>query len=501
MKDNNTLLNVILCVTLQIITIISGMILPKIILENFGSELNGLASSINQFLNYISLVEGGLGSVFLAALYKPLANNDNNKLSRVVIAGKRYFISISILLVIYTFVLLIIYPRFIVSSFDSNYIRLLIVILSLNLFSQYCFSLYSKLLLQASGRISSVVIPQIISITINIVVTYIAIKFTNNFHIIKLISCFSFVIQPIAYKIMINKYFSINENLKVNIKEELPQRWTCFGINLSAFVINNLDVVLITLLEGLNSVSIYSVYYMVVGGLKTLVMSISQIFSSRIGISIASSNIDEMNRKLDEYEVISFLITTIFFGCCLVLLPSFVHLYTIDIKDIDYYNPLFSALITLSCYLYCIRHPYKTTIDSAGRFKETSAIAYIEVIVNIFLSLLLTIKYSIIGVAIGSCVSIFLRLIYFINYLNKNVTFRKKKYFYLRFFISIAAIILSCFIISNININSFDSSMNWIKLGVISFIIYMFIYMLLVYIFDKDSLYVLKGLLMRNKLN
>ena len=57
----------------QVITIISGLILPRIIIGTFGSALNGLIASITQFLSFISLLEGGLGAVVLADLYRPIA--------------------------------------------------------------------------------------------------------------------------------------------------------------------------------------------------------------------------------------------------------------------------------------------------------------------------------------------------------------------------------------------------------------------------------------------
>ena len=62
---------------LQFVTIISGFIIPRIILTNFGSEVNGLVSSLNQFLNYVYLFEGGLGGAVLANLYKPLYKDPN----------------------------------------------------------------------------------------------------------------------------------------------------------------------------------------------------------------------------------------------------------------------------------------------------------------------------------------------------------------------------------------------------------------------------------------
>ena len=83
MKNKITLLNMISSFILQICTILSGFIVPKIILLYFGSDVNGLISSLNQFLNYIALLEGGVTGVVAANVYKPLVSGDIDKLSSV----------------------------------------------------------------------------------------------------------------------------------------------------------------------------------------------------------------------------------------------------------------------------------------------------------------------------------------------------------------------------------------------------------------------------------
>ena len=46
----------------QMVVMIAGFITPRFMLINYGSEINGLVSSINQFITYFNLVEAGLGS-------------------------------------------------------------------------------------------------------------------------------------------------------------------------------------------------------------------------------------------------------------------------------------------------------------------------------------------------------------------------------------------------------------------------------------------------------
>ena len=83
-KNRVTLLNVAASLFMQIASVISALIVPRLILETFGSSTNGLVSSISQFLNYITLVEGGITGVISANLYKPLVDGDNKKLSSVL---------------------------------------------------------------------------------------------------------------------------------------------------------------------------------------------------------------------------------------------------------------------------------------------------------------------------------------------------------------------------------------------------------------------------------
>ena len=69
--------NTISSFVFQITTIICGFILPRLILQQYGSEVNGLINSLNQFLGVISFLELGVGAVIQSALYKPLAQNNN----------------------------------------------------------------------------------------------------------------------------------------------------------------------------------------------------------------------------------------------------------------------------------------------------------------------------------------------------------------------------------------------------------------------------------------
>ncbi len=60
MKLNRMYRNLISNLIVQIIATLSGFIIPKLIINVYGSALNGMVSSIGQFLTYAGLVEAGI---------------------------------------------------------------------------------------------------------------------------------------------------------------------------------------------------------------------------------------------------------------------------------------------------------------------------------------------------------------------------------------------------------------------------------------------------------
>ena len=117
MRSKKAILNIVSNLVLQIIIIIYGFIVPKVIITHFGSNVNGLISSITQFLAYISLLESGFGPVVKAVLYKPISEKDNKEIACILKTSEKFFRNISKVFVLYIIVLCFIYPLIINSNF------------------------------------------------------------------------------------------------------------------------------------------------------------------------------------------------------------------------------------------------------------------------------------------------------------------------------------------------------------------------------------------------
>ena len=379
--------NIICSILLQLVTIISGFIVPKVILSCFGSNVNGLISSINQFLNYIQLLEGGLSGVIMSALYRPLAQQDDEAVSRVIKAAQQFFQKIALIFAVYMVAVAFLYPKFIDTGFSYLYSFMLVIVLGSHLFVQYFFSLSWKLLLNADRKVYVVSVTQIIVVALNMIAVIVCSRLFRDVLIIKIASAAIYLIQPIVYGAYVNKHYKIDRNAEPD-NSALEQRWSGFGINLAFFVHTNTDVIILTIFSTLANVSVYSVYLLVVNAMKNFVISISSA------------------------------------TCGLFLITPFIRVYTSNIHDANYEQYAFGYLITLAEMAYCYRDSYVTASYAAGHFRQVTKYAVLEVIINLALSLALVSRLGIVGVAIGTLVSMVYRGIAHVFYLQKNILYR-----------------------------------------------------------------------------
>ena len=96
----------------QVITLLLGIIIPKLLIVSYGSEVNGLLSSVRQIFVYVALLEAGIGTASLQALYAPMAKGDHQKTSEIMAATDHYYKRTGVLYGICVLILALIYPIF-----------------------------------------------------------------------------------------------------------------------------------------------------------------------------------------------------------------------------------------------------------------------------------------------------------------------------------------------------------------------------------------------------
>lgn len=485
MRKKKLFLNTFFSWIYQVLAIVSSLILPRIYLAFYGSEMNGLVQSITQFLSIISFMQLGMGAVVQASLYKPLVSGENKEISKIIASANKFFKKIGLILIVYSIVLIFVYPQFTNNVFQYQDVMFLILAISLNLFAQYYFGLVDILLLVADQKGYIDYCGSIISLIVNTVVCITLIYAGYSIVNVKIISSVILLIKPIFNRIYVNKHYSINRNIKYE-GEPIKQKWNGIAQHISAVVLDNTDTIVLTMFSTLSNVSIYGIYHMVIFGVKTLLSSISNGIEAMLGEIWARNNKQELLDCFSWVEWVVHNFVILIFGCTGTLIVPFVLIYTKGITDANYCQYEFAILIVLAHALHSIRLPYHMMIKASGQFKETQSNYFVSAGINLLVSIV-TVKYmGLVGVAIGTLVAMVYQTLWVAIYNYKKLVVRKMKELLKLTLVDCLCIFLSVLIVIKLPIFS-DTFIKWLLSAGIVFAIWFFIIFTINYIFYKNK--------------
>lgn len=418
-----TKLNIACSVLLQFVTGVCGLILPRFILQNFGSEVNGLVASVTQLLSYAVLLEGGIGGVMKAALYKPLANEDDAGVSAIFYQISRTFRQISVVFICCALLLSIGMKFFVDTQYSWFFVFTMVLILSTHTFFSYYVGLPYRILMTADQKLYILHFTQIITTVLNLLLCLLVMHLGGGIHMVKLTSAAVYLLNPLVAWLYVTRHYKLSRRVSADNVQPIPKRDGAIH-HLAYFIHRNTDVVILSLFGSLYTVSVYTVYNTVIFVLEQLLASVSAGLSGLVGRLIARKEIAELNRLVDRYEACNNALATGVATVCAILILPFVSIYTGGVTDVQYHQPLFAILMIAGSYAYSVRHPFGCVVSAAGHYKETKAGAIGEVAINLGLSLLLVKPLGLAGVALGTVVAMSFRTLHTVWYLSKNILHR-----------------------------------------------------------------------------
>lgn len=420
MRTKKAILNTSIAMVEELISVISSLILPRLILSTFGSSYNGITSSITQFLSCAVLMRAGIGGAARAALYRPLANGNKKEIDSIMKATENFMKKVAAILGISIIVFAIIYPTIINSDFEWFFSFSLVLIIGISTFAESLFGITYQILLQADQRQYIISIIKIISVIINTILATILIKCNMSIHIVKLGSSVVFALNPIVLSWYVRKRYSIDRTVKPN-NELIGQRWDAFYHQVATFVTSNTDIMVLTVFSNIREVSVYTVYSFVTVGLKKIIINVTNGLEAAFGSMIAKEENSILEKNISIVEYIVFTISTIIFTSASLLITQFVMIYTKGITDVNYNRPVFAYVILLAEFFNCIRLPYQLAVQAAGHYKQTKKGAVIEAILNITISIVLVNYIGLVGVAIGTLCATIFRTVQYSVYMSKYI--------------------------------------------------------------------------------
>lgn len=454
--------NMSMSVIARIVTLITGVIVQRYILLAYGSAINGLTSSIAQIMSYLVLLEAGLGTASIQALYSPLAKNDWNKISGIFTATEREYRKISFIFVLILLVASVVLPFTVSEEVEYKVAGMLTFITGLSNVVSYIFGGKYKAVLSADRKMYVLYALEILSNVISCVFRVVALNAGAGIILVQMIHLASIGIKNAGYIVYVKaKYKNINYGMAPDISA-IGKRWNVMIHNIAGIIVNNTDIMILTIFSSLKMVSIYSVYNLVFGQISSAIQTtFIQAAQGTFGMLY--------NRDKKEFEYILGIFETLFTiflflisAIAIIMVLPFVTVYTGGVSDMNYIDKRLPVLFTIILIMNQIRVPSLIAINVTGSFKETQTGAILESVINLTVSLALFwfTKLGLYGLLVGTICSYLFRtvdvIVYTYRYLLDRKVIKMLRTVTINFIILLVLYIAFCIIIPLETVNFID---------------------------------------------
>ena len=310
----------------QIVITLLGFISRRVFLDNLGTDYLGVNGLLTNVLSMLSLVEGGIGTSIIYNLYRPLAEDDKEKVIALVQLYKKIYGILAILIFILSSCLYPFLDIFMKGNTNIPYLWLVYYIFVIKNVISY-LNAHKWSLINADQKGYILIKYNLIFNIITTVSKILVLIITKNYILYLIIELAIFAIQNIWNgRVVNNKYPYINtikkfkidtstkDNLITNVK-------AIFLHNIGSYCVFGTDNLLISSLISVKTVGLYSNYTMIISQLSSLLTPILNGIGASVGNLIAVENSEK------KYEIfnITYLINFWIYSVCTITLYNLVE--------------------------------------------------------------------------------------------------------------------------------------------------------------------------------
>lgn len=404
-RTYNSIKNILFGLGSQVIILIFNFVSRTIFIKVLGTEYLGVNGLFSNILTVLSLAELGIGNAIIYSIYKPLANNDKEKINAIMNLYKKLYNIIAIVILVIGLALVPVLQYLVKTEIEMDKVILYYILYLINSVVSYLFASRTAIL-NADQKMYIIRTYTMIFTVIQQIIQIILLYATHNFIVYLLVQIFFTFITNLYGAMKAHRMYPYIRGKISLCKDETKIIFTniksVFLYRFGGVILNNTDNILISIIVGTVYVGYYSNYYMVINAITTF----TTIMFSALTASIGNLNTEEgSKRKYEVFKIIDFC-SAIIFGfisvCLLILFNDFI---TIWIGEQFIIDKLTVFAIILNFYLVGRLNPVSTYRDTIGMFCKTRYIFMITAIINIILSIILGKIFGMFGIVIATAIA------------------------------------------------------------------------------------------------
>lgn len=407
-RVHKTMMNAKVGVIFYFISIFMAFFSRRIFLQSFGDDFIGLAGTLWSILEFLNISEIGIGTCIGYFLYKPIEENNRDKMCEIVsLFGYLYRIIGTIILVGG----LIVSLSFPLVFADKG------LPYSLVFFTFYGFLTsqllgyfinYRQILLDSDQKTYKISIwTQSGGVLKTIAQIWLAYNYQNPYIWVAVDVVFSLIICWVLNRVIYREYpwlktdKSRGKEILKKYPEILIKAKQIVIHRLKDFFLTKSDQILIFAFESLQMVTFYGNYTMIVGKLMGLFNSVLAGMNASIGNLVAEGNTWNIRKVFWEYATFRYWTTGVIVISLTFLFDPIISWWVgpqYVMKDYLVW------LILLNMYITLTRPSVDLFINAYGLYDDVWA-AYAEGIINLVITIIMGYFYGLLGILLGKTVS------------------------------------------------------------------------------------------------
>ena len=423
MKKSKLFKNIITGFGGQFIAIILGLIVPRLFITSYGSDVNGLLSTITQIFSYMALLEAGIGQAAKNLLYKPFQEKDENGVSEIASIARTYYRKLTVYYGLGVLAFACILPFVLKTNVDALTIVLIVLFEGMSGVISFYFIETATTILGADGKNY---VNNAISL-LNKIIGYLVKIIMASFGLSIVLLQFVYFLVTIAKVFFYESYFKKHYGWicfrKTDKDIKLKDRNSYILTEICWTIFSSTDMIVLSMFVSTQMSSVYGIYNMVFSNITTLVNAVYSSIVYLLGYAYHES-IERYQKMHDAFNSIFIGTIAVLMSVCFVLIIPFVRLYTHGVTDVDY---IYTSLPIMFCLIQLIswsRYIGGQLTGIAGYAKQTSYVSLGEALMNLSLSIIFVHKFGIVGVTLATVIALPLKVFWCIYVADKKVMHR-----------------------------------------------------------------------------
>lgn len=419
-RTGNAKKNTFIALASQIFIMIAGFLVPRFVIQTYGSEINGLTSNFNSILAIINLLQAGIVGASIFEMYKPIAKNDKETVGAIYYSSKKYFDRLSI---VFFFLFLFSIPQVVFKTeLGTISVIMAAVITGLDATMQFKYFCCYDVIFSAYQKRFHIDISITVGKVIYYALVFALIHFRVNYVTLYVAVFMGDLIRLLYLKVQFNRLFKPSIAVYSNRTDyKVKNQWSLFGNQIIQNIIESMPILLTSTFWGLDYSSILSVYLMVNNVYKSLFSTVINAISSSFGDLSARNDKEKTLEVFRLIQIICLALSIVFCFSSTILLKPFVNLYISSGSEMEYGYIGLAIVMNIYLFLYSLFSPYNMFTTVLGMYKETLGKNIVIGVISFGLTILLTkISFKLAFLGVG--------IYYFINALMRHRILKKNGY-------------------------------------------------------------------------